>query len=52
MAVCLKRSEGVVPPECPYGCCTPVYGKNVRFIRRTAKRRSRQDFKRSIRNYL
>lgn len=52
MAVCLKRSEGVTPPECPYGCCTQLYGKNVRFLRRSAKRRDRQKFRRSVREYL
>ena len=32
MSVLLKRSLGGLPQECPYGCCTPIYGKNVKLV--------------------
>lgn len=50
MSVLLKRAEGVIPNECHYGCCTELYGKNVPKYRRTAKRRSRQEFRREVRD--
>ncbi len=50
MATMLKRSLGVTPPECTYGCCTQLYGKNVPLVRRSAKRREKQRFKRELRN--
>ena len=49
MSVIIKRSEGVVGVnECSYGCCTPVYGKNVKKIRRTAKRAENQKVRKDI----
>lgn len=50
MSVTLKRSEGVTPPECPYGCCTDLYGKNVKNVRRIAKRRSERKWKKELRS--
>ena len=51
MSVLLKRSEaGLGLNECPYGCCTPLYGKNVNFIRRTLKRRERAAWKKEVAN--
>lgn len=50
MATMLKRSLGVTPPECIYGCCTQLYGKHVPHVRRSAKRREKQQFNRDLRN--
>lgn len=51
MSIVLKRSqEQFCPPECVYGCCTEVYGKNVKFLRRQAKRASNQKFRRQLRD--
>lgn len=50
MSTVIKRSEGaIMRQECPYGCCTPVHGKNVKQIRRTLKRRERQTWRREVR---
>lgn len=38
MSVLLKRSSGVIRNECKYGCCTDVYGKNVKHVRRRIRR--------------
>lgn len=48
MAVSLKRSEGVCPPECKYGCCTEMYGKNVKKMRRRARRATERETQRLI----
>ncbi len=49
MAVMLKRSaEAHIPAECVYGCCTTVYGKNVRKVRRRVKRASNAAWKREL----
>lgn len=51
MSVALKRSEanrGVIPPECPYGCCTSVYGRNVKRVRREVKRKDNEQFRRDV----
>ena len=48
MAVLLKRSTGGVPPECPYGCCTEVYGRNVVKVRRRMKRASEREWRRTL----
>lgn len=48
MSVILKRSESLhIPRECPYGCCTVLYGKSVPIIRRRAKRAEKQAWKRA-----
>lgn len=49
MAVVLKRSEKHMPQECRYGCCTEVYGKNVKRIRRRIKHGGKSLFKREVR---
>lgn len=51
MSVLLKRGGGVArfPHECPYGCCTPVYGKNVKNVRRAIKRGERSRFRADLR---
>lgn len=48
MSVLIKRSSSAtsIPAECPYGCCTEVFGKNVKHVRRSAKRRDRREWKR------
>lgn len=48
MSVMMKRSEknDAFPLECQYGCCTTVYGKNVKKVRRTIKRSEKQKWKR------
>lgn len=50
MSVMMKRSEKnkAFPLECPYGCCTPVYGKNVKNVRRSVKRSEKQKWKREV----
>lgn len=49
MAVLLKRSKGGVPGECPYGCCTDVYGRNVKHTRRRIKRAEKRNALRDAR---
>lgn len=49
MSVVIKRSEIPVAYECGYGCCTDVYGKHVRKIRRALKRRQEQTWRRDLR---
>lgn len=49
MAVSLKRSKGGVPGECPYGCCTDVYGRNVKHTRRRIKRAEKRNALRDAR---
>lgn len=48
MAVSMKRSDGICPPECEYGCCTEIYGKNVKAVRRRIRKRARQEARRVI----
>lgn len=50
MSVMMKRSEKnhAFPLECQYGCCTPVYGKNVKHVRRQIKRSEKQKWKREV----
>lgn len=49
MSVLLKRSDGALNvDECPYGCCTILYGSHVKHIRRSIKRRERQAWKREV----
>ena len=52
MAVLIKRSEtSLIPHECGYGCCTPLYNsKQAKRIRRTIKRAQRQQWKREVQN--
>lgn len=52
MAVSLKRStpDMCILNECEYGCCTDVYGKNVRRIRRQVRRVGERNFRRELRN--
>lgn len=52
MAVTLKRSNktGLIPNECPYGCCTEMYGRNIPNIRRSVKRSDNQRFRKDLRN--
>lgn len=50
MAVLIQRSKTThIPQECVYGCCTSVYGKNVKKVRRTIKRAENQTWKRDVR---
>lgn len=49
MSVVLKRSEKHMPQECRWGCCTEVYGKSVKFVRRRVKRASKNAFRREVR---
>ena len=49
MSVVLKRSEKHMPQECRYGCCTEVYGKNVKLFRRRIKHSGKNSFKREVR---
>lgn len=46
MAVLLKRTAGVVRNECDYGCCTDVYGRHVKVVRRRIKRALNRRWKR------
>lgn len=48
MAVQIKRSEGHIPMECPCGCCTTVYGKHVKQVRRIVKHKDRAAARREI----
>ena len=48
MSVLLKRSLGGLPKECPYGCCTPIYGKNVKLVRRQVRRREKRDWQKQL----
>ena len=49
MSVLLKRSTGALNLcECPYGCCTILYGQHVRKLRRSAKRRERRNWKKEV----
>lgn len=50
MAVLIKRSEAPVGMECPWRCCTEVYGKNVKKIRRAIKRREARAWRRDQEN--
>lgn len=51
MSVLLKRSSGALNvDECPYGCCTILYGRNVRLIRRSVKRREQRDWQKEVSN--
>ena len=49
MSVLLKRSDGALRvDECPFGCCTILYGSHVKSIRRTVKRRERAAWKKEV----
>lgn len=52
MSVVIKRSDktNAVPRECPYGCCTTIYGKNTKRVRRNIKRRERAMWKKMVEN--
>lgn len=50
MSVLLKRSTEAMSilPECPYRCCSEVYGKNVKNVRRQVKRKDRNNWKKEV----
>lgn len=48
MSVILKRSNGVIGDECPYRCCSSLYGRHVKPMRRKVKRSERQQWKRDL----
>lgn len=53
MSVIIKRSDktGAIPNECPYGCCTTIYGKNTKRVRRNIKRRERNQWKKIMESH-
>lgn len=54
MSVLLKRSTEVmaIRPECPWRCCSDVYGKHVKSIRRQVKQKDRNKWKSEVRQEL
>ena len=53
MSVLIKRSNktNAIPNECPYGCCTTIYGKNTKRVRRNIKRRERNQWKKIVEHH-
>ena len=52
MAVLLKKSSGpraTALCECRWGCCSEVYGKNVKRVRRRLRHVEKSTWKRQIR---
>lgn len=54
MSVLLKRSTEVMSilPECAYRCCSEVYGKNVKIMRRQLKRKDRNNWKKEVKREM
>lgn len=54
MSVLLKRSTEVmaIRPECPWRCCSDVYGKHVKALRRQVKQKDRNKWKNEVRQEI
>lgn len=51
MSVLIKRSvSSIGVAECPYGCCTPIYGKSTKRMRRLIKRSEQNKVRKFTKN--